>query len=344
MISRRQFVSGIAGTAAAMVAAKASGAAAAKQTGPMAGHAKRIVELFQTLPGDHALYIVSPKPGQDFQVSLNPDAQLFCASAFKGFVLAKYLQMVDQGEANPGEPLEVDTDIWSPGSPVLTPFLEHDPLKAGVVGTINARTALDAMISRSDNTATDIMLRRVGANSVRQFIDSIGLKNSQIPDSTKSFFAYIAGAPNWQGPLTWDDILNLLASDAPPAHPILNPVQTMAVSPRDFVSFYSRALQGEFFSNPGVLTLFRAILSQSEAIPRVVPLGVNGFIKGGSIDFGDEHALSLAGGVFIPANRWAYFGMIINWTGTDGVAEVAPQFGAVTGEIFKVLHQRLGTC
>jgi hypothetical protein len=41
----------------------------------------------------------------------------------------------------------------------------------------------------------------------------------------------------------------------------------------------------------------------------------------GSIDFNGERALSLAGAVFMPADRWAYyFGMTINWNDVDGVA------------------------
>ena len=341
MFTRRRFVASVAGTGLAALAAPA--ASNNNQTGPMAGLAGRIVELFRTLPGQHALYILSPKPGRDFEVALHPDLQLFAASAFKGFVLAEYLRMVDQGEADPAELLTVGPELWSPGSPVLTPNLSDPLLPAGVTGIINARTALDAMISRSDNTGTDIVMNRVGADRVREFIASIGLQRTRIPDSTRRFFAYVASAPNWET-LTWDEVLHVLNTDPYPPKPILNDVQTMAVAPRDFVSFYSRALQGAFFESPEVLTLFRAILSQSEAIPRVIPLGMNAFIKGGSIDFHGEHALSLAGGVFIPARRWAYFGMIINWTGEQTTADVGPQFAAVTNQIFTLLQEWLGTC
>lgn len=270
-------------------------------TDPTGGLAKRIVERFQALPGRH----------------------------------------VEAGEAELGELLAVDPTVRSPGSPVLTPNLVRDPLKAGAASVVTARGALEAMISRSDNTATDVVLRRVGAARVRHFIASVGLKHTRIPDSTRQFFAYVAGAPNWQH-ISWDDLLDLLGSAAPPAHPILNPGQTMAVPPREFVSFYSRALQGEFFKNPALLEIFRAILSQAEAIPRVIPLGSSAFLKGGSIDFGAEHALSLAGGMVTPAGRWAYFGMIINWTGADGVAQVGPRFAAATRGIFTLLHERLG--
>jgi hypothetical protein len=77
-----------------------------------------------------------------------------------------------------------------------------------------------------------------------------------------------------------------------------------------------------------------------------MPLGVNAFVKGGSIDFNGEHALCLAGGVFLPARRWAYFGMTINWTDAEGgrVAEEGPRFAAVVNEIFTALNDRLGTC
>jgi beta-lactamase class A len=47
-------------------------------------------------------------------------------------------------------------------------------------------------------------LKRVGAEQVRQFIAEIGLKNTRIPTSTRQFFAYISGDPNWQT-ISWDN-------------------------------------------------------------------------------------------------------------------------------------------
>ena len=75
-----------------------------------------------------------------------------------------------------------------------------------------------------------------------------------------------------------------------------------------------------------------------------MPLGVNPFIKGGSIDFDGDHALCLAGGVFIPPARWVYLGMTLNWTDAEAgtVREVGPQFGAVVTQIFTLLRDRLG--
>ena len=197
MQTRRGFVSALAGAAVGMFTATGTTEVQAHSTGSLQKLAERILALFETLPGKHALLIVSPAVrGQDFQVTLNANSGLFCGSAFKVFVLAEFLRMVDAGEARLTELLRLDSTVWSLSSPVLTPW------PGTVSGQINARTALDAMISRSDNTATDIVLNRVGAERVRQFIASIGLQNTRIPDSTRQFFGYVFGAPQWQT-ITW---------------------------------------------------------------------------------------------------------------------------------------------
>lgn len=200
------------------------------------------------------------------------------------------------------------------------------------------------MISRSDNTATDISLNRVGADHVRQFIASIDLANSRIPNNTRQFLAFVLGAPNWQT-ITWAELLALAESDPSSTYPIINDVQTMAVSPDDFVSFYSSALQGEFFQRPATLDTFRSTLALADAIPLAMPLGVNAFLKGGSIDFGGEHALSIAGGVFIPDHRWVYYSLMINWVDGEAgdVAAVQGPFARTCKGIFTLLRDTLGS-
>ena len=60
------------------------------------------------------------------------------------------------------------------------------------------RTALEAMISHSDNTATDMVLRHVGAERVQAFVEAIGLRQTRIPTSTRQFIGYVAGLPDWR--------------------------------------------------------------------------------------------------------------------------------------------------
>jgi beta-lactamase class A len=333
--SRRLFLSSAA--AGAALAAWPAGAAAAATS--HAGLARRIALEFNRLPGRKGLKIWAPGQQRDgdFLATIAPDTALFCASSFKAFVLGEYLRQMEAGQTTLGELLPVDERVWSLGAPVLT------PLPGTVSGQYQALSTLQAMISRSDNTATDMALARIGADRVRQFIASIGLQNTRIPNSTRQFFAYVGGAANWQT-IGFAELLALIQSDAPPAHRIVNDVQTMAVSPHDFVSYYSRALQGQFFQRDETLQTFRSVLALADAIPLTMPLGVNAFMKGGSIDFGGEHTLSIAGGVFVPPRRWAYYSLMINWLDGEGgdVAEVQAPFTATCKRIFTWLAEALG--
>jgi beta-lactamase class A len=94
----------------------------------------------------------------------------------------------------------------------------------------------------------------------------------------------------------------------------LNKVQTLASSADDFVSYYLRALHGDFFQHKETLNEFRSILSLGDAIWLLpMPLGVSSFCKGGSIDVSGFRAVCAPGDMFFD-NRWVYFCLAINWT------------------------------
>ena len=131
-----------------------------------------------------------------------------------------------------------------------------------------------------------------------------------IPDSTRSFIGYLFGVPDPDA-FTWDDLVAI--QNQPFVNPPLNQTNTMASSADDLVSFYSRALPGEFFQNEATLQEFRALLSIGDIIWILpFPLGVCSFAKGGEIDSPGFHALSAAGGMFFD-DVWAFFCFIINW-------------------------------
>ena len=116
----------------------------------------------------------------------------------------------------------------------------------------------------------------------------------------------------------------------------------MCCSADDFVSYYSRALQGEFFRNKETLNEFREILSIGDAIWLVpLPLGVSAFAKGGSIDVPGFHALCVPGAMFFD-DRWVYFCLTINWT---AAAETDPQtvqaFAAAASQALALAKDRL---
>ena len=289
-----------------------------------------MVDLFERLPGRKAFKIFAPgqQGDQGFLAELNAGRVLFVASAIKTFVLCEALRRLDSPDVIgklEATPLALDSTVWSPGGPTFNP-----PHLRGVV---SERTTLEAMITRSDNTATDMMFKHVGANNVRQFLRSAGLKKTLVPGSTRAFAAYLFGAPNYLT-ITWDELEDLL-NRGKLVNPFLNPVQTLASSADDLVSYYSRALRGKFFTHEETLQEFRRILTLCDFIYLVpLPLGLSAYAKSGNADAPDFHARSIAGGLWV-AKRWIFFAFVINWyTPSPSDPETVAQF-------FSAIHRSL---
>jgi beta-lactamase class A len=278
-------------------------AAASPQGTP---NALKILALFNALPGDKAVKILAPaaagKP--EFRVEMNTAKRMFVGSAIKTFILAETLRQADSPNivrALTSQKLMLDASVWSVDSATFNP--------PNLIGSVSVRTALEAMIMHSDNTGTDMSLKHAGPDNVRSFIASAGLRSTEIPESTRVFFAYLLGAKNYKT-FTWDE---LAAASGGTVNSPMNRVETLASSADDFISYYSRALQGEFFKNKETTAEFRRILSLGDAIWLVpLPLGGTAFCKGGSIDVPGYHALCAPGGMLF-GDRWVYFAFIHNW-------------------------------
>lgn len=315
--SRREFLKTAA--ASATFAAAPLGLPAATTVAPnleQGSEGAKISALFAPLPGKVAFRIFAPAANgrPRFTVSFNSREMLFVASSIKAYLLCEALRQADAPDIDDvleQKRLGLNASVWSPGSPAFTP--------EALIGTVSERTTMEAMITRSDNTATDMLFKLAGADKVRAFVSSIGLTNTFIPDSTRAVVAYVFGAPNYLT-ISWEELQKYLGKE--PVHPFLNDVETLASSADDFVAFYSRALQGQFFTHPETLTEFRRILTLCDFIYLIpVPLGVSAYAKSGNADLPNFHVRSFAGGMFV-GGRWAYFSFIINW---DAPADEDPQ-------------------
>lgn len=304
--SKRAFLSGSAATAVSAMAVPTSALAASKPVDAVTSN--EIRGLLAALPGITAFKVWAPategKPAF-LAGSRSASRQLFVGSAIKTFVLCEALRQVDGPDvvqAMSQKQVPLDASVWSVDSRSFNP--------PNLTGLVSERTALEAMIMHSDNTATDMCLKLVGPDKVRAFIVSAGLSHTLIPDSTRVFFGYLLGVPDYKT-FTWDELI--AADDKPIVNPPLNQQETLASSADDFVSYYARALQGEFFKHPETLNEFRRILTLGDAISLLpFPLGVSAFVKGGSIDVKGFHCVCIPGGMFF-ANRWVYFCFNINW-------------------------------
>jgi beta-lactamase class A len=267
----------------------------------------KILDLFSDLPDRKALKIWAPatEHRREVLVQLNAGQRMFMASTMKAIILCERLRQLDSPTVEKKieeHELRLNKSVWSPGSTIFNP--------PDLSGEVNERTAMEAMVIHSDNTATDMVLKQATAQSVRKFIAAIGLKKSMIPDSTRAFAAYLVGASNYKT-ITWDELTSI--PPGPLVHPFLNNVETFASSPDDLVSFFSRALQGCFFSHPETLFQFRRILLLGDITYLVpFPLGLSVLGKAGYADIPGEHARSIAGAVYFP-DRWVYFSMVLNW-------------------------------
>jgi len=309
---------------------------------PMLGEAlspEQVISLFDPFPGEKAVKIFAPATGDkpEFLAQYNPSMRMFVGSAIKAFVLCEALRQADSPtvvQTIAQKQLALDASVWTVDSATFNP--PH------LSGLVSERTALEAMICHSDNTGTDMSFKLVGPDNVRSFIASAGLKHTQVPDSTRVFFGYLLGAKDYKT-FTWDQLVAALEDDAPIVNPPLNNVETLASSADDFVSFYSRGLQGEFFKSTETLNEFRRILTLAGAISLVVPLGASAFVKGGSIDVPGYHALCIPGGMFF-SDRWVYFSFTINWYApgeTD--PETVSRFAAAVHQALTLVKDALST-
>lgn len=302
------------------------------------GSTRGVAKLFDGLPGDLGFKIDAPsrrgRPG--FSVQMNPDKVLFAASSIKTFALCEALRQAERQADSPDgidhlletKELRLDASVWSLGSPIFNP--------PALSGTVSERTALEAMILRSDNTATDMIFNLVGADNIRQLIASAGLLQTWVPDNTRTFAAYLFGAKDYKT-ITWDELLKL-ASTGQIVHPFLNDVETLASTAEDFVTYYSQALQGRFFQHRETLQEFRRIHTLCDFIYLIpAPLGVSAYAKSGNADAPGFHARAFAGGMFV-ADRWAYFAFILNWYAQEvGDPRTVKRFhAAINGALTRV--------
>lgn len=331
---RRQFLSSAVGAAAGVALASNDAALAASVVGSAGGGSiPHLLAPFLALPGRKSAQIDVDHAQRPWRTSYNADAALFCGSCFKTFVLAAYLQDVEAKRQDETEQLAISDDNRSLSGPVY----EH------LTGTAAARYVLEAMIAHSDNTATDVILNRIGAQRVRSFVADAGLQNVRIPNSTRKFFSYLAGSPPGDD-LGWkalNDIAREEKSDAAKYRSPLNGISTMAAPASQLVDYYKRALAGEFFEQPDTLAEFRRISAMADGVVASVPAGTAAYGKGGSIDWNGFHCMAIGGQMIVCAVP-VTFSFILNWTNAEGARkETVDAYIASVSGILKKVHDKL---
>jgi len=153
-ISRRIFVGGCAAVPALL--AQSGRENLAQQLGKLVAH----------FDGKLWLYAKNLDTGADF--GLRPDEKVRTASTIKLPILCALFDLVASGKVRWDEKLTLHDEDKISGSGVLHEFSDGTQL--------SVRDVAHVMIVVSDNTATNLILDRITADAVNDYLDRIGLK------------------------------------------------------------------------------------------------------------------------------------------------------------------------
>ncbi|MGH7119062.1 MAG: serine hydrolase [Acetobacteraceae bacterium] len=265
------------------------------------------MDKFAALPATASGLVSTQSSGEQWEVAHDPEARMFVGSAVKTFILAETLREVEAGSLSEEMQRSIDDKVRSLVSPVF----------ANLTGTTPLRSVLEAMIAHSDNSATDAALAACGVDKVRALIRRAGLTHTEIPNSTRQLFCYLAGAP-YGVDLGWHRVEALQNGKlfGAPRQP-LNDLETMASTGREMVRWYQTALTGAYFAKPGTLREFKRILAMADAIALTVPADIAAYGKGGSMDWNGFHCFAFAGQMIANGAQVTFY-FTINWTGEAG--------------------------
>ncbi len=146
------------------------------------------------LNGQLGLYVavIDPQTLQPIRaVSYSPDSEFPLASTYKQAVLWAMLRQVDAGNLDLNQKFTVTRESQSLGD------YPYD-------GT-TARQLAERMIQHSDNTATDLLHRKVGLQSVQNVADDLKLCRTRLILPTKAWWTAQAGlSPTFAGTHLWN--------------------------------------------------------------------------------------------------------------------------------------------
>ncbi|MDT8901706.1 serine hydrolase [Anaeroselena agilis] len=122
---------------------------------------------------------------------LNPK-RLRSASLIKIFILAEAFRRIGRGELDPEEAVAIPAEAIVGGA---------GQLEFAAPGTVRTwRELLEAMIVESDNTATNMVIDRLGMESVNALAVALGCRDTVLRRKMMDFAAAAAGRENYTTP------------------------------------------------------------------------------------------------------------------------------------------------
>jgi beta-lactamase class A len=214
---------------------------------------EKIQNEIKNFSGKVWIYAKNLDTGKDY--ALRADEQVRTASTIKLPIMAETFRQVTAGKLNWMDEIVLTKQVKQGGSGVLSEFADNTK--------IDLKTAVNLMIVVSDNTATNLVLDKVTADSVNDFMDALGLKQ------TRSMRKIGGGGDS----KAFNDPQNKLFGIG-------------SSSPRDMVKLLEMLERGEIVSKEASAEMINILKRQQfkEGIGRGLPDTVPSASKSGALD------------------------------------------------------------
>jgi beta-lactamase class A len=152
---------------------------------------ERLASISASFPGNVGIFVRNIETGED--TGINADEQFPMASTYKVAIMVQVFREADAGRLSLNERVALSENDRRLGSG-LFPYMSP-----GLNPTIHDLVLL--MITVSDNEATDLLLKRVGAKNVTAMLRALGIQDMRVDRSTEEVINdwLSAGNPKFRG-------------------------------------------------------------------------------------------------------------------------------------------------
>lgn len=149
--------------------------------------ARAVEEIVAEVGGTVAVAVRDVRGG--LALDLRSDERFLSASVIKVAILVELMARVDEGDLNLGEKALLRDEDKVPGSGVLS--MLHEGLE------VTLEDLAHLMITVSDNTASNVLIDRLGTDRVNATLRRLGLRRSELGRKFYDFDARDRGVENW---------------------------------------------------------------------------------------------------------------------------------------------------
>jgi beta-lactamase class A len=236
-------------------------------------------QIAASLPqGRLGIYVKGPGS----EITVAADERFPLASVLKVPVLVEYCRQVQEGDLDPAQRLTLTHTAKSPGSGILKELLP------GLQPTLHDLVTL--MIIRSDNTATDMVMAKVGTAAVNRALDWLGLTSTRVTMDCRTLLYNCVGLATPDSPPGPDLQAEYERRDAAGYQDVnaigySDSLQNDVGTPRELGRLLEMLLHGRAFGE-AVGEMALSILKRqqiNDRLPRLLPNGAVVAHKTGSI-------------------------------------------------------------